>query len=94
MWLRICAVYPVLFVPRQLIVKRGGHDDQLSRSYAVMDRYRIKSMIKILESGALSEDQAEITRAELRRKCIVVANGAEKEGRTEEARYYHSLAGL
>jgi glycosyltransferase involved in cell wall biosynthesis len=94
MWLRICARYPVLFIPQQLIVKRGGHDDQLSRRYAVMDRYRIKSMVKILESGILSAEQVKATRAELRKKCLVVGKGAEKRGRVEEARYYYSLAGL
>jgi len=94
MWLRICALYPVLFIPRQLIVKRGGHQDQLSRRYEVMDRYRIKSMLKIIESGVLSEEHLEITRAELRKKCAVVGKGAEKRGRIDEARYYYSLANL
>jgi len=31
MWLRITSKYPVLFVDKPLIVKRGGHEDQLSR---------------------------------------------------------------
>lgn len=91
MWLRICCRYPVLFVPRPLIIKRGGHTDQLSRSYEVMDQYRIKSMAKILRSGLLNQEQVQSTLAELRKKCRVVARGAEKRGRYEEAAYYCAL---
>ena len=55
MWLRITSRYAVQFVPRPLIVKRGGHPDQLSRTFDVMDAYRIKSLAKLLESGRLPE---------------------------------------
>ncbi len=92
MWLRICSRYPVLFIPQQLIVKRGGHPDQLSRSYEAMDKYRIMSLQKMLGAGALTETQVETTRQELRKKCLIVAKGAEKRGREEEAAYYYSLA--
>ncbi len=91
MWLRICARYPVLFVPKPLIVKQGGHDDQLSRRYEVMDRYRIRSMVKTLQAGILTPEQEKATKAELRKKCMIVGKGAQKRGRTEEAAYYRSL---
>ena len=93
MWLRVTSRYPVLFIPRPLIVKRGGHPDQLSSTYEVIDRYRIRSLAKILASGALGPDLWGSTLAELTRKCLVVARGAEKRGRPEEARYYLSLPG-
>ena len=54
MWLRITCRYPVLFVERQLIVKHGGHPDQLSRRYEAMDRFRIKSLAKMLSMGVLT----------------------------------------
>jgi glycosyltransferase involved in cell wall biosynthesis len=92
MWLRICCRYPVLFIPRPLIVKRGGHDDQLSRRYEVMDRYRIRSLLKILDEGVLNGEQKRATTEELRRKCLVVGRGAERRGHAEEANYYYSLA--
>jgi glycosyltransferase involved in cell wall biosynthesis len=92
MWLRICSRYQVIFVPQPLIVKRGGHDDQLSRSYEVMDMYRVKSLIKILQAGTLSREQTEATAAELRRKCAIVGRGAERRGKRAEAAYYYSLA--
>ncbi len=92
MWLRICNRYPVLFIPRPLIVKRGGHPDQLSRSCEVMDRFRIKALMKMLESGVLDNDMRRATLEELGRKCSVVAKGAAKRGRADEAEYYSSLA--
>jgi glycosyltransferase involved in cell wall biosynthesis len=92
MWLRICSRYPVLFISQPLIVKRGGHADQLSRSYPVMDSYRIKSLLKMVESGILTEEQKTITCEELHHKCLIVAKGAQKRGRTHEAAYYSHLA--
>jgi glycosyltransferase involved in cell wall biosynthesis len=92
MWLRISCRYPVLFIPEPLIVKRGGHDDQLSRSYEVMDKYRIKGLLKILDARILTSSQIAATAAELRKKSLIVAKGAEKRGRNEEALYYYSLA--
>jgi glycosyltransferase involved in cell wall biosynthesis len=94
MWLRVCSRYPVLFIPEALIVKRGGHADQLSSSYEVMDRYRIQAMTKALRSCSLTEPQRQGTLSELRKKCNVVARGAEKRGRYEEARHYRSLPEL
>ncbi len=93
MWLRVACRYPVLFIPSPLIIKRGGHADQLSRSYEAMDKYRIRSLVKILESDVLKDDLRQRTLAELRQKCVIVAQGAEKRGRPEEARYYRSLPG-
>ena len=91
MWLRICSRHPVLFIPRPLIVKRGGHADQLSRSFEAMDKYRIRSLVKMLESGELKGDLRQRTRDELRRKCAIIAQGARKRGRPEEAAEYLSL---
>jgi glycosyltransferase involved in cell wall biosynthesis len=91
MWLRVACRYPVLFIPGPLIIKRGGHADQLSRSYEVMDKYRIRSLAKILESDVLRDDLRQCTLAELRQKCAIVSQGAEKRGRPEEAQYYRSL---
>jgi glycosyltransferase involved in cell wall biosynthesis len=91
MWLRICCRYPVLFVPWPLIVKQGGHGDQLSRSYEVMDIYRIMALIKILESGVLNEHQITATVNELKKKCLVVAKGAEKRGKSRQSAYYYRL---
>jgi len=85
LWLRITCREPVGFLPEPLVVKRGGHDDQLSRSAPVMDRYRIRAIDRILRSGQLNEAQRAAAIAELERKCRIVAQGSLKRGNREEA---------
>jgi len=91
LWLRISARYPVLFIERPLIIKRGGHDDQLSKSYEAMDKFRIRSLVNILKSGILNETQEIKAVEDMKTKCRIVANGAKKRGRADEAEYYLKL---
>ena len=91
MWLKICARYPVLFIELPLIIKRGGHKDQLSRSYEAMDRFRIKGLVNILSSGILNETMTMKAKEELKRKCLIVAKGAGKRGKTDDAEHYLEL---
>ncbi len=92
MWLRVTTQYPVLFIEKPLIIKRGGHEDQLSRRYPAMDSFRIQSIVKILESGILSELTRSAAIDELTQKCAVYIKGATKRGKTEEVEYYLGLA--
>ena len=92
MWLRICSRYPVLFIELPLIVKRGGHADQLSRAYEAMDRFRVRSIVKALGSGVLSDEMTTAAKRELQEKCRILALGARKRGKVEEAEYYANLA--
>ncbi|MCX5806988.1 MAG: glycosyltransferase [Proteobacteria bacterium] len=94
LWLRISAQYPVLFIEQPLIVKRGGHDDQLSKSYEAMDKFRIQSLANLLNSGILDETQKIKAAEELKTKCLIVANGAKKRGKSEEAEHYLRLADI
>jgi glycosyltransferase involved in cell wall biosynthesis len=91
MWLRICCRFPVLFVAESLIVKQGGHADQLSRRYDVMDSYRVRAMVKALESGALSAEQRRATVTELAKRCAVIIKGAEKRGKHDDVVSYRDL---
>ncbi len=92
MWLRISSKFPILFIDKPFIVKRGGHEDQLSRKYEAMDRFRIKALAKILRSGSLNKDMGLAAQAELERKCSILVNGAIKRGRFAEADHYRRLA--
>lgn len=85
LWLRIAAKEPFLFLPEPLIIKRNGHPDQLSQTTWGMDRFRIASLAKLLESGTLTSDQRRAALNELERKGKVYAAGCLKRGRTEEA---------
>jgi glycosyltransferase involved in cell wall biosynthesis len=91
MWLRVTAKHPVLFIEKPLIIKRGGHEDQLSKRYDGMDRFRIRAIVKILRDRCLDGTMRAQAVEELRSKCRIYANGAMRRGRTEEAQYYLSL---
>ena len=71
-------------IPEKLIVKRGGHGDQLSQSIPSLDRFRIEAMMKMIRSNLLSADQRTATVNELKRKCRIYGNGCLKRGNKEE----------
>jgi len=83
LWLRICAVYPVLYTDQALLTKTGGHDDQLSRRYWGMDRFRIHALENILASDSLDTSSRAATRAMLLEKLTIVLTGAVKRGNQE-----------
>ncbi len=91
LWLRISCRYPVDLIKTSLIIKRGGHEDQLSRS-AGLDKFRIRSLIKLLEDNLLAPPQQLAVSKTLTEKCAVYAGGCRKRGREEEAQYYDQLA--
>jgi len=92
LWLRISCRYPVHLIEAPLIIKRGGHDDQLSKA-AGLDKYRIQSLVKIIESDFLTTPQSRAALITLKEKCEVYAGGCSKRGREEEAKYFYTLAG-
>jgi glycosyltransferase involved in cell wall biosynthesis len=93
LWLRICRNTPVWLVDRALVVKRGGHADQLSRRIWGLDRFRVLALVRLLQEGALNSTQRKATLAVLTEKCVVLANGAARRGRQAEAEVYRALPG-
>ena len=91
LWLRISCRFPVHLIDTPLIVKRGGHDDQLSKG-AGLDKFRIKAIEKIIKSGLLSDDQHREAVKSLKKKCDIYAAGCRKRGRKAETEYYISLS--
>jgi len=89
-WLRASVEYPFLLVDEPLTLKEGGRKDQVSYIYRTgMDRYRIKSLVKILsEPGLLSPRQRELTLEELKRKCRIYGEGCLKHNKVTEGKYY------
>lgn len=82
LWLRICAQHKVHYLDQKLLVKYGGHEDQLSRKHWGMDRFRIKSLQKMLQLNVLSEDKQASTVTTLTKKIQILLNGAVKHNNT------------
>lgn len=90
LWLRINAKYPIYLIDQPLIVKRGGHNDQLSANPG-LDKYRIESIRKLIDSHSLSPEQATAALQVMKRKCRIYADGCRKRGRMDEAGFYEGL---
>jgi glycosyltransferase involved in cell wall biosynthesis len=91
LWLRISCRYPIYLIDKELVVKEGGHEDQLSQRFTGMDRFRIRAIVKVIESGILSSDQISAAMEELSIKCRIYGNGCIKRGKIEEGYFYLSL---
>jgi len=89
-WLRLTWRYPVGLLPGTLVVKRGGHPDQLSRQWG-LDRWRIRALVKILEEPELPELYRQAAARTLAEKCTIYVRGCEKRGKFEEAAAYRRL---
>ena len=91
LWLRLCHRHPVVFIDEPLIVKYGGHADQLSRRYWGMDRFRIDSLQRLLDSPHLDETQREQTLDILTRKLRILLKGARKHANEDILHRYQPL---
>jgi len=91
LWLRISHQYPIYLISDPLIIKHGGHADQLSGSPA-LDQYRIRSLQNLLESRVLTPKQRGLTIKTLKEKCTIYAEGCLHRGRKNEAARYLDLA--
>ena len=91
LWLRISCRHPVYLIDTPLIIKRGGHNDQLSGSSG-LDKYRIKAIKKMIESNRLSENQYQAAVKTLKEKCTIYSSGCYKRGRLDEAMHYALLS--
>lgn len=94
LWLRITSRYPVLYCDRPLIKKYGGHDDQLSNQYWGMDRFRVRALIQILESGKLNDEDYQAAYKVLMAKIEVLLKGARKRGNRKVVGQYEQLQRL
>jgi len=90
LWLRISTNIPIHLIDRPLTIKYGGHDDQLSRSHS-QDRYRIASLLHLVQSGALNQEQKAAAISVLQEKCRIYGNGCKKRGKNTEAQKYLTL---
>jgi glycosyltransferase involved in cell wall biosynthesis len=90
-WLRASRRYFFYFIEEPLIIKRGGHSDQLSKKYWGMDRFRVKSLSRLLREDNLSKEEKNLVYFYLKEKCRILINGFLKRGRIEEAKRYESL---
>jgi glycosyltransferase involved in cell wall biosynthesis len=83
LWLRVTARERVGFAPERLVVRHGGHPDQLSARYPAMDRFRVYAILKLLEHGgaSLPPGYRERAAAVALEKTRILRDGALKRNR-------------
>jgi len=91
LWLRVCAIYPVLYLEEPLVVKHGGHSDQLSAAHWGMDRFRMRALTKIIESHELGAEERNAAIETLLRKIDIYLPGARKRGKLDEVDTLHRV---
>jgi glycosyltransferase involved in cell wall biosynthesis len=92
LWLRLGVREPLGLLDEPLVIKRGGHADQLSRRHWGMDRFRVASLAKLLAANELHGARRRVAEETLQRKCALLAQGARRRGRVDEAERYAALA--
>lgn len=89
--IRIAHRFPIHLIDQPLIIKRGGHPDQLSKKYWGMDRFRVSALEKALQLD-LRPEQKKLVKQELVKKCRILAQGFLKRNNKDEAEKYFYLA--
>ena len=84
LWLRITAKFPVLFIDDPLIIKYGGHRDQLSRSVDGIEQYRITALEKILKGPNLTKTDRSAAVQMLIKKLNIYLTGLKKRGKARQ----------
>jgi glycosyltransferase involved in cell wall biosynthesis len=90
-WLRVSARFPIFFINRKLIVKRGGHPDQLSQRFWGNDRYRVIALEKLLSEPYIGSEERRMILEEMKRKCQILYKGFLKRGNELEGRHYQEI---
>lgn len=90
LWLRMTSRFDGAYVNEKCIVKRGGHEGQLSARPCI-DRYRILAMEKMLSDDQLDCLRKKATRDELIRRARLYIQGCEKHGRHDDAGHFEKL---
>jgi len=78
LWLRVCSRIEVGFIKTPLLIKYGGHADQLSKKYKAMDEWRVRAMATHLNNPYLTKEEKKQLIFVLQKKCSILLNGYKK----------------
>ncbi len=90
LWLKASLLVEFHYIAKFLIVKRGGHPDQLSAEWG-LDRYRVRVLQKLLRNPALTQSKNTLIVQQLHEKCRILELGFRKRGKLAEAERYLDL---
>ena len=91
LWLRILIREEIGYIEEQLVIKHGGHADQLSKQTKYLDLYRLQSLVKLIKSPGLSKLQKIQIEKEINYKSKIVIAGAKKHGNSFVINQYNQI---
>ncbi len=93
LWIRMSINEKFGLLNEKLVIKYGGHSDQLSAT-PTLDKYRILSLHKIITATKdLSQHHKTAMVENLKKRAEIYSNGAIKRGKTEESEWVWNLIG-
>jgi glycosyltransferase involved in cell wall biosynthesis len=94
LWLRLLLEHQVGLLSEPLVIRRAGHQGQLSATVPAIDRFRILALLKLLLHYNLSDRRREAVCNVLIEKCGIYGKGSARRGNTMEADFITSIAKL
>ncbi len=92
LWLRITLHHPIGLVDEFLLTRYGGHHDQLSSSVGILDKFRVRALLHLLENEKCDTKQKKLIYKTLVAKASIVANGSRKRNKVEEYERFKNIA--
>jgi glycosyltransferase involved in cell wall biosynthesis len=80
LWLRLSAQIEIGYLDSPLIIKYGGHGDQLSTKFKAMDEYRVQALWQMRDSPHITSDERRALLQEVDKKCEILKLGFAKYG--------------
>ena len=91
LWLRITKDHEVGFIETPILIKYGGHEDQLSRKYFAMDFWRVKSLDRIYDSKCFSKELKLKIQKEILSKANILKLGYIKHNNLNDLPYIEEV---
>ena len=91
LWLKITSLYRVGFVSDPILIKYGGHPDQLSHRYKCMDYWRVLALERILSLRNFDTKRRQSVVDEMIAKARVLEKGMIKHENREHLHYIQKI---
>lgn len=78
LWLKFSSLFEIGYLEKPMIIKYGGHADQLSSKYVAMDLWRIRALSRILKIRELSDENKEKVINIIKKKGAILKLGFQK----------------
>jgi len=94
LWLRITATENIGFIQEPLLIKHGGHEDQLSMQFHSMDLWRVRALAKHLKNSNLTAQEKLALQKSMKKKCEILLKGFQKHQNFENLSEVESYLAL